>query len=92
MTKQNSNKNYLKLNALKFGLSGGILTGICVFLTTIAAISGYFLVYNGILLDIYGPFGYSFSFSGAIIGAIYGFIDGFIITYLIAALYNKLIS
>jgi len=82
---------YSKINAVKFGLAAGILTAICIALTTIAGIYGHFLDYNAIILSIYGSFGYSLSYVGALIGLIYGFIDGFVIAWLFAVLYNILI-
>ncbi len=81
----------VKLNASKFGLAGGIVTAICVALTTLAGIFGYFQEYNSLIVSIYGFFGYSISWLGIFIGAIYAFIDGFILTWLFAWFYNKLL-
>ena len=81
-----------KLNAVKFGLAGGIITAICVFLTVVAALiwTGYASSWTSALVSIYGPFGFSVSFWGAILGAVYAFIDGFILTWIFAWIYNKL--
>ena len=81
-----------KLNAVKFGLAGGIVTGICIFITTLmTAIWGWFPVYTNVIVDVYGFLGYNASFLGAILGAIYGFIDGFIAVGVFAWIYNKLL-
>ncbi|MFC1682448.1 hypothetical protein ACFL0X_02440 [Nanoarchaeota archaeon] len=85
---------YPKLNALKFGLAGGILSGACIFLTTLAGVYGWFggfQIWNSIILDIYGFIGYSKTWGGSILGAIYGFADGFVFTALFAWIYNKLL-
>ena len=81
----------MKLNALKFGIAGGIVTGIFVALTTIAGMYGYFLEWNFLISSIYGLFGYSTSWTGVLLGAIYSFIDGFISVWLFAWIYNKLV-
>jgi hypothetical protein len=79
------------LNAIKFGIAGGIVCAICVMITTLAGIYGYFTEYNSLIISIYGFLGYTISWVGIFIGAIYAFIDGFIATWLFAFIYNKLI-
>ncbi len=90
--KDSVTSEYPKLNALKFGLAGGILAGLCVAITTIFGVYGYFLDYNKIILSIYSILGFSLSWPGAILGALYGFIDGFVFTGVFAWLYNKLLT
>jgi hypothetical protein len=87
-------EKYLKFHAWKLGIAGGAIIAICIFITTIAAITtkNYATLSTSLISDIYGIFGYKVSFLGAILGAIYGFIDGFIITWIYALIYNKLIS
>ena len=82
-----------KLNAVKFGLAGGITTAICLFLVTIMAMMKpeYGVEFYGLLESIYGFIGYDISFLGAVLGAIYGFIDMFIFTWIFALIYNKLV-
>jgi len=80
-----------KLNALKFGLAGGITAGICVALTTILGIFELFPEYNSLIVSIYGFLGYSISWLGVLLGAIYGFLDGFILVIIFAWIYNKLL-
>jgi|APSaa5957512622_1039677.scaffolds.fasta_scaffold58891_2 hypothetical protein len=82
---------YAKLNSIKFGIAAGILTAICVFITTLLGTAGYCIECTNLLTSIYGSFGYSISFLGAIAGAIYGFIDMFIGVAIFAWIYNKLI-
>jgi len=84
---------YPGLSVGKFGLAGGIVTGLCVLITTILAIySGIGTAWGAALIDIYGFLGYNISWLGAILGAIYGFIDGFILTWVFALIYNKLLK
>ena len=97
-TKKISEKNIrkgsqVKLNAVKFGLAGGIVTSICIFITTLLALSApsYAIFSVGIIEDIYGILGYNLSFPGSLLGAIYGFIDGFILAWIFALIYNKLV-
>jgi len=80
-----------KLDAVKFGLAGGIVTAICVFLTTVAGIYGYCPECTSLITGIYSGFGYSVSWLGAVLGAIYGAIDMFVLTWLFARIYNKLL-
>jgi len=85
---------FSKLNPLKFGLAGGILTAVCVAITTFVGIFGLmggFQLWNSIITDLYGTLGYSISIKGLLLGPIYRFIDGFIATWIFAAIYNKLI-
>ena len=79
-----------KLNTIKFGLAGGIVTAICIALTTIAGIFNYCPECTNLITGIYGNFGYSVSWLGVLLGAIYGFIDMFIGTFAFAWIYNKL--
>lgn len=82
-----------ELKALKFGLAGGIVTAICIFVSTLAVLivgGGYGAEYMAVLESIYGFIGYKVSVLGAFSGAIYGFIDGFILTWIFALVYNKL--
>ena len=80
----------LKLNAVKFGIAGGIVTGICVLLITLFA--SYFPGCSNLILEAYGRFGYSLKGIGMLLGLVYGFIDGFIVVWLFALIYNKLIK
>lgn len=81
------------LNTVKFGLAGGIVIAVCIFITTLTAVifPGYALSFIILFTGIYGFLGYNMTLLGAILGAIYGFVDGFILTWLFAWIYNKLI-
>ena len=84
--------DYSRLHIWKFGLAGGKICALVVFLTTLAGlynILGGFPMWNLFIFDIYGKLGFSISWGGAILGAIYSFIDGFILTVLFAWIYNR---
>ena len=82
-----------KLSAFKFGLAGGIITAICIFVMTISALvlPSYAPDYSSLLIQIYGFLGYRISIFGAFLGAVYSFIDGFVLTWIFALIYNKLL-
>ena len=83
----------LKLDAVKFGLAGGITTVICIFLTgltallfpaTVPSITAFFG-------EIYGLFGLPNNFLVLVLMSAGSFIDGFILTWIFAWIYNKLL-
>ena len=77
------------LNARNFGLAGGILWGVWMFIFTLLSIyTGYGIMFRDLMVDVYP--GYSITFFGSVVGFIYGFLDGFIGLYIFAWLYNKL--
>ena len=82
-----------KLNALKFGLAGGFITVICVFVTGLVTIigSGYIPSLTNFFTQIYGVFGLQANVFAVILTSILSFIDGFIIIWLFAVIYNKLL-
>ncbi len=86
---------YLKLNSVKFGLAWGIVAAICVFLTTLLALTSYFQSYTQLattwLIAIYGGFGYSVGGIGAVLGAVYAGIDTFAASWIFALIYNNLL-
>jgi hypothetical protein len=83
-----------KLHAVKFGIAGGLITALCVFVVTILGtlFSGYASHSTWILQEFYGFLGYKVCIGGALLGAVYGFIDGFIIIWFFAWVYNKLLK
>jgi len=83
-------EKYLKLNAVKFGLAGGIVTAICIALTTLVGMGGYCVECTNLIGGMYGGFGYSVTLVGALLGAFYGFVDMVIAIWLFALIYNKL--
>jgi len=79
----------MTLNAKYFGLAGGILWGLSMFVITLVSVfTGYGTGFLNIVSNIYP--GYSISLLGSVIGLIYGFIDAFIGLYIFAWLYNWL--
>ncbi len=78
-----------RLNSAKFGLAGGILWGVCLFVMTwLSMYTGYGMFWLSQWMDIYP--GFDLSMIGSFIGLIYGFIDGFVTLFLISWLYNLL--
>ena len=80
-----------KLNALKFGLAGGILGSVCMFVFTVWMIYIPSPTNKFLIMEIYGLFGYDVSWLGALLGAVYAFVDSFIFFGLLAWVYNKLL-
>ncbi len=82
-----------KLNAIKFGITGGFVTVICVFLTGLAMLigPGYLPSLANFFAQIYGIFGLQTNLFAVILTSILSFIDGFIITWIFALIYNKLL-
>jgi hypothetical protein len=79
------------LKAKQFGLAGGIIWGLGMFVMTIIAMfANYGRAFLGMMSDFY--IGYTISGMGAFVGLVYGFIDGFIGLFLLAWVYNKLIK
>ncbi|MAH42702.1 hypothetical protein CL614_03180 [archaeon] len=77
----------MPLNAKALGLAGGVLTGVCLFITTlVAAGTGYGAGLLNIFVSIYPA--YDISVTGSVLGLIYGFIDGFVGLFVLAWLYN----
>ena len=95
MKKKVENKTVTaRLSPVKFGLACGIVAALCVLFTTLAGVYGWFgglTLWNLLLADVYGSFGYVRSVGGAFLGAVYGFIDTFIGAFVLAWIYNKLI-
>lgn len=77
------------MNAKNFGLAGGIVWGVSVFVMTLLGLFfDYGLMFLSLLKDIY-PF-YSVSPIGSLIGLAMGFLDGFIGFFLLIWVYNFL--
>ncbi|MBM3243463.1 MAG: membrane-associated protein [Candidatus Omnitrophica bacterium] len=81
----------MKLDVKAFGLAGGILWSMYVFILTWMGIFGYGSETAVSIAKAY-YIGYSISPLGSVIGAIYGFIDAGIGCVLLALLYNKLVK
>ncbi len=77
------------LDPIKFGLAGGILGGLIVFIMTlISAANGYGRIFLALCVDIYP--GYTITYLGSLLGLVYGFIDGFVGLFVLIWLYNWL--
>lgn len=77
------------LNSARFGIAGGIIWGLSVFVMTfIWMYFDYGFPLRDLVLSLY--LGYEVSPVGAFIGLIWGFLDAFTGFFLLAWLYNKL--
>tara|TARA_Y100000310_G_scaffold262458_1_gene272148 strand:+ start:4779 stop:5051 length:273 start_codon:yes stop_codon:yes gene_type:complete len=82
-----------KLDSLKFGLAGGIISLIFVLAVEIFLWIKYVPLYNSMMVNLYGVAG--FSTLGLVkillVSVFLGFIIGFFLTWLFAWIYNKLL-
>lgn len=79
----------MRISALKFGLAGGIVWGLVMFvMTVISHFTGYGMFWLAQWMDLY--FGYDISLFGAVIGLLWGFVEGFLGLFLVAFVYNRL--
>ena len=83
---------HLKIDALKLGLTAGIIGALITFLTTICGMYGKSNAAETMASTMWGSLGYSVSWLGAFIGLIIGFIYAFIIIWIASIIYNKFIS
>lgn len=75
----------------KIALTGGIVWGATIFLTTLASVYwGYGTNFLNIWTSIYP--GYNITLGGSIIGFIYGFLDLYIGVYIINWVYRKVVK
>ena len=79
----------MKLNAVAFGLAGGILWGLSICALTWLEIAGYGDMLAANIVKSY-YIGYSVTPVGSVIGMVYGFFDAGIACLIFAFLYNKL--
>jgi len=91
MKKSVNKKKSMKLDALRFGLAGGIVSALCVGVSTILGLFGYYQIHNSMIIEMYGMIGYGQSWVGVLIGSVYGFVDGFFIVWIFALIYNWLL-
>lgn len=90
--KQNKPKELkFRLSRWKFALAGAILVAICVAVTTLFGLLGYFPFSNMLIADIYGKFGYVLSWPKVLLGTVYSFVDTFIALYIFVWIYNTLV-
>ncbi|MDE1848732.1 MAG: hypothetical protein KGH55_01735 [Nanoarchaeota archaeon] len=82
-------KDKMRLNTLKFGISGGIVWAFVVLGVSIFA--NNFPTWEMLIHECYGFLGYNPStFLGVVLGVVYGFIDGFVGFFVLAWIYNLL--
>jgi|TARA_Y100000031_G_scaffold125639_1_gene142199 hypothetical protein len=83
----------MKLDQLKFGVAGAIVTGIFVFLAELFLWIKYVPLYNSIMVNLYGVAGFSTFglLKILLVSIVLGLVIGFLFTLLFAWLYNKLL-
>jgi len=82
---------YLLINPLMAGISGGIIGAILIFLTTMNGIAGVSKAAKFLESSVWKKYGYKVSVGGAFWGAVLGFIYGFLIWLIFAFVYNLLV-
>ncbi|CAN5724171.1 hypothetical protein BH23GEM3_BH23GEM3_10080 [soil metagenome] len=80
----------LRLNARAWGIAGGLLCGIGLFVATMILVlrGGEHVGAHLGLLRVYFP-GYSVTFGGSLIGFVYAFVVGYGLGRLIGTVYNR---
>lgn len=79
----------MKSKTMRAALTGGIIWGLTVFLTTLVNLyTGYGTVFLNWVASIYP--GYQISLVGSVVGLVYGFLDMFVGVYIIVWVYNWL--
>lgn len=79
----------MTLNSKSFGLTGGILWGLCMLVMTLLAVgTGYATEFLNVVVSIYP--GYTITPLGSVVGLVYGFIDMGVGLFIFAELYNFL--
>jgi len=83
-----------KLDKLKFGIAGSVVTAVFVLLVEIFLWIKFVPLYNSVMISLYGTTGYATGFLLfiSILFIILGFILGFVLTWLFAWVYNKLLQ
>jgi hypothetical protein len=77
----------MKGKVMQAALTGGIVWGLTVFLTTLANLYwGYGTAFLKVWESIYP--GFNVSLMGSVIGLVYGFLDMFVGIYIIVWVYN----
>ena len=83
--------DYLAINSLVAGLSGGVIGAAISFLTIILGILKYSKAAKLMEQTVWKKYGYKVSWLGSLWGAVLGFIYGFVIWFFFALIYNWLI-
>tara|TARA_Y100000034_G_C6837859_1_gene378796 strand:+ start:253 stop:528 length:276 start_codon:yes stop_codon:yes gene_type:complete len=82
-----------KLNSLRFGIAGALVTGFFVLIVDIFLWLKYAALYNSLLINVYGVSGLTIlDLIKILLGSvIIGFIVGLVLFWLFAWIYNKLL-
>lgn len=79
----------MKMNVKGVAITGGIIWGILLFLTTLISVyTGYAAAFLTGIASIYP--GYSISLGGSVIGLVYGFFDIFLGVYIFVWIYKRI--
>jgi len=83
----------MKLNQLKFGIAGAVVTGIFVLIVELFLWIKYVPLYNSTMVNFYGVAGFStfVLLKILLVSIILGLVIGFLFTLLFAWIYNKLL-
>ena len=83
----------LKLDSLKFGVAGGIISLIFVLAVELFLWIKYVPLYNSFMINLYGVAGLTTFgiLKILLISAFLGFVIGFVLTLLFAWIYNKIL-
>lgn len=77
-----------RLHPVNFGLAVGVLWGVGVCLSALAAwLWGWGMPFIDLLASFYP--GFAASLTGSLLGLVWGFLDGFVGGFILAWLYNK---
>ncbi|MCE7938396.1 hypothetical protein DCC79_05255 [bacterium] len=83
-----------RFDVVKFGLAAGLWLGLMVALATACAMLDVpgFRPFAEMMVQFYGPWGYSLSWMGVVMGAVWGFIEGLVHGTVLAWIYNRLLA
>jgi hypothetical protein len=79
-----------RLDPLSFAIAGAIYGAVIMVLVTISALLGIpgLKPFADLLVQFYGPYGYSVSAIGVVVGGLWGLVEGFFHFGILALLYN----
>lgn len=85
-----------RLNARAWGITGGVVAGLGLFLATVILViagapPGVGVGRHLALLRYFFP-GYSVSYLGSVVGFVYAFVVGYIVGRAVGTVYNKLVE
>lgn len=81
----------MKVNTFKVALTGGIIWGLGMFLTTLFNVyTGYAQDFLRVMQSIYP--GFQMTLLGSVVGLVYGFLDVFVGVYVFVWVYNLVVG